>query len=188
MTDELTDIKGVGPSRAETLVEAGYDSVMVVAEADPDALGEELGASANSEAIITSAQDLVSDEEAGVDEGEETEDEDDYRSVTRPIEVETRDDSLYLVKGLLDEMLRLHGRNEFDEADEVADLTERVFDEIGQDGGTIRADLDDLSYLYTSIRNIEQEFKQTRGVTDLVGRVKDLRVNIQDARQELWPE
>lgn len=35
---EVTDIKGIGPSKADTLAEAGFESVEDIAQADPDAL------------------------------------------------------------------------------------------------------------------------------------------------------
>lgn len=37
---DVTDIKGVGPAKADTLAENGYDSVDAIASADPDELSE----------------------------------------------------------------------------------------------------------------------------------------------------
>jgi hypothetical protein len=43
MVAEMTDIKGIGPSKAETLAEHGYDSVEALANADPDELADVKG-------------------------------------------------------------------------------------------------------------------------------------------------
>jgi hypothetical protein len=43
MVAEMTDVKGIGPSKAETLEEHGYDSVESLANADPEELAEVKG-------------------------------------------------------------------------------------------------------------------------------------------------
>lgn len=174
-SSDLTDIEGVGPSRAETLQDAGFDDPEGVASASVDELDGVLGAAANPEEIIDNAAEVA---------GGNNED----RSDTRELELPDRDSALYLIKGLVDEKVRLERRNEYEKSDEVSDLVVRLFDDVGPDGGTITVDIDDLSVLYTSVRNIEQEFQGTRGVTDRVGMLRDLRITIQDYRDELWPD
>ncbi|MBT5713286.1 hypothetical protein HOI71_19730, partial [Candidatus Poribacteria bacterium] len=58
----LTDINGVGPSRAERLAEAGYGTVGKVADASVDELRAIAGVSiAAAEAIILGARELAPD-------------------------------------------------------------------------------------------------------------------------------
>lgn len=48
--DDLTEIKGVGPTYAKRLNEAGYDSVAAMIAAGADAVGEAAGVSAGTAA------------------------------------------------------------------------------------------------------------------------------------------
>jgi hypothetical protein len=77
---EVTDIKGVGPSKAENLAENDYESVEDIAQADPDNLSEISGISEDRALeYMVSAGDLLDDseddEEASGDEFDLTPDE-----------------------------------------------------------------------------------------------------------------
>lgn len=60
---EMTDIKGIGPSKADTLEEEGYESLEDVAQADPDDLSEISGISQERALeYMVSAGDLLDEE------------------------------------------------------------------------------------------------------------------------------
>lgn len=72
---ELTDIKGIGPSRAETLAENGYETVEDLAEAEPDAI-ESVGRISEEKALefVVGAENLLEESEVETepeDEGDE---------------------------------------------------------------------------------------------------------------------
>lgn len=68
---ELVDINGVGPAKAETLEEAGFDSVEAIAEADQDELAAVDGVGDDRALeFIVQAADLVEDTEEEVEEVE----------------------------------------------------------------------------------------------------------------------
>lgn len=187
---DLTEISGIGPSRAESLREAGFEYAEDVATAPLSMLEEPLGPSADPEEIRSNALDATADddvEETTDEEGGASSDGEDPRGKTRTLTIDDRDTAIYLVGGLIDENLRLKMRNKYDEADEIVGLINRMMDEMSEGGGEIDVDLDDLSVLYTSVRNVEQEFQGTRGITDLVGQMRSARVQIQELRSELWP-
>jgi len=65
----VTDIKGVGPSKAETLEENGYESVEDIAQADPDNLSEISGISDDRALeFMVAAGDLLDEEETEEDD------------------------------------------------------------------------------------------------------------------------
>lgn len=55
-TDDLTEIKGIGPKFAEQLLRLGIDSFEALAAADPDALAEQLDGPAAVESWIGEAR------------------------------------------------------------------------------------------------------------------------------------
>lgn len=68
---DVTDIKGVGPSKAENLEENGYESVEDIAQADPDALSSVKGVSEDRALeYMVSAGDLLDAEQEVEDETE----------------------------------------------------------------------------------------------------------------------
>lgn len=58
-SDDLTDIKGVGPARSDRLQAAGYDTIQSLIDAGPEAVGDAAGVSAETAAKwLTSAAQL----------------------------------------------------------------------------------------------------------------------------------
>jgi len=71
MVAEVTDIKGIGPAKAETLAENGYENVEDLAEADPDELAEVDGVGGDRALeFIVGAEDVLSEskDDSGGDE------------------------------------------------------------------------------------------------------------------------
>jgi predicted RecB family nuclease len=70
MTDDLQEIDGIGPSREETLNEAGYETYTALAEVDGDTLAEDVNRLSEDKAldIVVQAQNLEDLEEAVVEE------------------------------------------------------------------------------------------------------------------------
>lgn len=185
---DLTDISGVGPARAEKLTNAGFGDVESVASADEEDLDDVLSAGADADEIVANARETLLD-----DDNDEADEDDsslnaDPREKTKTLTIDDAQTARYLYKGLIDDELRLRKQNKVDEADEVVELGDRLLADVGSDGGTIEVDLDDLSRLYTAVRNIEQEFQQTRGITHLVGKLRNARTDIQELRSSLWPD
>lgn len=176
---DLEDIDGVGPSYSEALAKAGFETAFDVSDAEYEEIDTVLGGAADVTGIQASAAELVRESE---------EEEINNREATRELDIPSFDVGLYLVKGLVDENIRLKGRNQYEDAEEVSGLVERVLDSLGPDGGSIVVDLDDLSLLYTSARNAEQEFAGMRGLSDQVGTMKSVRKDIQDYRNGMWPD
>lgn len=184
---DLTEITGVGPARAEKLKNAGFETAEDVATADLDEISEPLGSAAHPEDVRASAI-----EAAGMDEeevsGGDVSVERDPRSDTRELAIESPEYAFYLVKGLADEQLRLRRRNEVTKIGPITDLMQRISSQIGDDGLVFRVDLDDLSSLYTAIRNVEDEISGMRGQGEMIGDMRDLRNEIQSLRDDLWPD
>jgi len=68
---ELTDLDGVGPARSESLVEAGYEDVEAVAEADPEQLAEDADVPEDTAlGFVVQAENLTASEGADVEESE----------------------------------------------------------------------------------------------------------------------
>jgi len=73
MVAEVTDIKGVGPAKAETLAENGYESVEDIVEADPDILANVDGVGDDRALeFIVEAENLVEAEEEFEEEAEDS--------------------------------------------------------------------------------------------------------------------
>lgn len=76
MTYKLTDLDGVGPARSDSLVEAGYESVDAIANADPEELAEAADVPEDTALdFVVQSQNLIESEEVEeeVEEAEEEE-------------------------------------------------------------------------------------------------------------------
>lgn len=83
---ELTDLDGIGPARSDSLAEAGYPDVETLAEADHEALAEEVEISEDQAVgFVVQAENAVAEAEAEVEEAEP-------ESVTEEIESELEED------------------------------------------------------------------------------------------------
>jgi len=89
----VTDIKGVGPSKAENLAENGYESVEDIAQADPDALSSVKGVSEDRALeYMVSAGDLL-DEESQDDSEQREEASDEFDLTPDEVGEELQDDA-----------------------------------------------------------------------------------------------
>lgn len=68
---EISDLDGVGPARSDSLVEAGYEDVDAIAEADPEQLAEDIGVPDDTALdFVVQAQNAVEDDEEDESEAE----------------------------------------------------------------------------------------------------------------------
>jgi len=93
MVAEITDIKGVGPSKAETLAENGYESVEDIAQAEPDELAEVNGVG-DDRALeyIVGAEDVLEAQEE-VEEDYPEDEGDEFDLTPSEVGEELKDDS-----------------------------------------------------------------------------------------------
>jgi predicted RecB family nuclease len=99
---ELTDIDGVGPARSDSLVEAGYDSVEVLAMADPEEVADDVGVPDDTALeFVVQAQNMIADddadesdeEDADADESDDVPDPSDLAEVAEDSDEEEEEDS-----------------------------------------------------------------------------------------------
>lgn len=92
----VTDIKGVGPSKAENLEEEGYESVEDIAQADPDNLSEISGISEDRalEYMVSAGDLLDAESQDDSEQGEEASDEFDLTPDEVGEELESEEDGL----------------------------------------------------------------------------------------------
>lgn len=95
---ELTDIDGVGPARSDSLVDAGYDSVELLAMSDADEVAEDVDIPEDTALeFVVQAQNMVADEndsEEAEEAADESEEEDDPMpaDLAEPAESDDTDD------------------------------------------------------------------------------------------------
>jgi len=193
MTD-LTEIDGVGPSYAEELEEAGYESAEDVADADPEALdglltatsGEELVSSAQDEAVL--GDDGEPESETSVDETEveveEDESEDEETEEVFSLEPGfTEDQEHHLIAALINEEITSRRRNNSTRLEDARGAIRQV-----RAGEPYELTLKQLSIAYTGTNQLESEYRGTRGLASFVSQIRDLSEYFQQARQENWPD
>lgn len=89
---KLTDINGVGPTRAERLEEAGYDSIDAIATADNTAIAEQADVPEDTALeFVVQAQNMLDEEAQSEDESDEGEPE--TITIDDPDELVEDDDS-----------------------------------------------------------------------------------------------
>jgi len=177
---ELTEIDNVGPSYADDLQEAGYDSAEDVASADVEALdglvgtvsGEELKENANDE---VGPEDTADGDEQNADPAK-----------TETFEIDpgfSETQEYHLIAALVNQEVDARRSNSLDRLESVQGALAEV-----RDGAPYNLTLNQLSIAYTGTNQLESEYRGTRGLADFVGGVREVRNVFQDARRSNWPE
>lgn len=187
---EMTEISGVGPSRAEDLHDAGYEDAESVANADPAEL-DDMFSTLSGEALVDAAQDAVSgDEQDAVDETD-TDEDDESADTDDTAKVETftfspgfsAEQEYHLMASLVNEEVDARRRNNKDRLTATQDALESV-----RSGEPYEFTLQQLSIGYRAMNQLEAEYRGTRGLSTFVSNVRDIQQFFQDARSENWPD
>lgn len=193
---DLSDIDGVGPARAETLQEAGYETIHDVATADEDELDEALGSGATASTIIEAAQE-EDEEEANfepADETEEVESEDDEEVEVEEDDVEAepdgdsddgyrfdlnRNQQNHLLRALVEQEVNARRTNQPGRVEAVLDAIEEV-----RSGEPYDLTEQQLNLMYSGINQLENEYRGLRGISGFTSEVRDARIVIDNARKD----
>lgn len=188
---ELTEIDEVGPSRAEDLEEAGYETAEAVADADTEDVDGLFGTTSgqtlveNAQDATTLGDDVPDDvEEEAADESEEDETTDPAKEETFTLEPDFDDTQEYhLIAALVNQEIAARRTNNSDRLEAVQGALAEV-----RAGEPYELTLQQLSLGYTGINQLESEYRGTRGLADFVGGIREVRNVFQSARQENWPD
>lgn len=170
MTD-LTDIDGVGPSYADTLEDMGYDDAESVASADADEVDEAIDTVTGEELI----QNAVDATEAVEDPAKE-------EAFTVDAEFSEAQEN-HLISAFIDQEVQARRTNDADRLQATQDAIREI-----REGQPYELTLQQLSIGYTATNQLESEYRSTRGLSELVGQIRDVRNVFQNARQENWPD
>lgn len=177
---QLTEIDGVGPSYAEDLQEAGFDSAEDVASADVEALDALLD-TASGEELKGNASAEVGPEDGTDDDGEAV---DPAKTEVFEIDAGFSDTQEYhLIAALVNQEVDARRSNSLDRLESVQDALAEV-----RDGAPYELTLNQLSIAYTGVNQLESEYRGVRGLADFVGGIREVRNVFQDARRENWPD
>lgn len=172
---ELTDIEGVGPSYAETLHEAGYDSAEDVAGADPDEL-DALVDTVSGDELVARAQ----------SEGDVDDDTDEDPAKTQTYEFSpglSENQQHHLIAALVEEEIKARRTNDNSRVEVTQDIMAQV-----RDGEPYNLTLQQLSIAYTGTNQLEGRYRGTRGLSNLIAEIREITQVFQEARKENWPD
>lgn len=206
MTDtELDDLSGVGPSTAEELADDDY-TIEAIADADPDELTDYLAPGIDPEDPISDAVKATEDSESEVTEESESEatdenesektesseSEDDGGEELHEVDFELIDEhpdlKYAILRSVLDtELDSRRGSNNNDRHETVTELHDRLVDQF-ESNGPYQYPFDELTLLYTSLRDEKNKLNQQSGVSRYAGHVKRLSDEVQEVRRENFPD
>jgi hypothetical protein len=213
MTDtdiELDDLTGVGGSTAESLADDGYN-VESVANADPDALDDYLAPGVDPEDVIEDAAGVIESDDTDEsetttvssdqteDESEQTEDESEQTGsaveedeVLHEVDFTLIDEhpglEYAVVRAVLEtELDYRRGTGNREKHDAAKTLYHRLVDQFENDG-PYQYPFNELTILYTALRDEKNRLNQRSGVSRYAGQVKSLMDDVQDVRRENFPD
>jgi hypothetical protein len=178
---DLTEIESVGPARADELVAAGYETVPDVANADEDDL-DALFDTTSGEALVSNAQAVVSDsdESVGVVEGGDASVATDDEQVVTIEDVFTDVQEYYLIAALSERATTARRQNNFGRLEDIESLIASI-----RTGGPYELTAEQIAIAYTAANEKMRDFQSTRGISNLVAEIRDVRDTFQDERRTL---
>lgn len=207
MTD-VTDITGIGPSKADTLAENGFETVEDIATADVDELAAVDGVGDDRAAeFVLDAEGLLDTEEGDEDdEIEETvdeeafdltpesadEDEDPVQEVEETEDDTDETDEPYSVTLSFDSQLQYdvlhaalmrHHEDVYTSNQPASDATQDLLDGLGTDGGTYELTEFELNTLHTAIKQTRVHY-QGENLIDHMDALRSVEQQVDDARDE----
>lgn len=172
---ELESIDGVGPSYATELEVAGYDDAEAVALGDPDDLDSVLDTITGEELVTNAAE--VAEVEPDTDEASET-----TQSYTLEPDFDVVQE-YQLLYALMNEFVKANRTNNIDRTEAALDALTDV-----RSGEPYEFTMEQLSIAYTGTNQLESEYRGTRGLSNFVSQMRDVKNVFQAARTENWPE
>jgi len=168
---ELTNIDGVGPSYAETLVDEGYENAEAVATATPDELDGVLE-TASGETLVENAGDVVGDEDT------------DSSQANTELTPGFSDEQCYhLISALVDEEVTARQQNDGGQLDLIQSMIEQV-----RTGEPYTFTLEQLSVGYRATNNLESKYRGMRGMGTFVSEIREINQFFQEHRSRNWPD
>lgn len=159
MTD-LDDIDGVGPSYAEDLVDAGYESIDDVATADPDDVDGILSTMSGDE-LVENAQALA----------------DDAGSSGAVLADVSEDQENHLLRALVEQEVQARRTNNAEQVEVVRDAIATV-----KAGAPYELTDTQLDIAYRGVNQLESEYRSTRGIQGFVGDIHALANELNELR------
>lgn len=180
---EISDIEGVGPAYAETLTSAGYDSAEAIADENSDELDGLIDTVSGG--VLKERAEEAAELEETVDSDEETE-ETESDTDDGPFTLEpdfSVDQENYLMYALLNESTQARRRSNGDRFEAAQEAIEDV-----KSGEPYEFTREQLNIAYTATNQLESEHRQTRGLSDLTGEMREMVTYFKEKRQEHWPD
>jgi len=185
---EVTDIKGVGPSKAETLEENGYESVEDIAQADPDNLSDVSGISEDRALeFMVSAGDLLDAEDDAADEASAESEGDEFDLTPEEVSEELEDE-----EEEPESEPEIEAVDEDEEDEDPVDATDEVQAESEDPTFEVSVDFEsDLQYhtFHAAImRYHENIYTSNQPHSDAMQKILDGLVGAEDVSYELTEE
>lgn len=196
MSDELTDITGIGEELASDLADAGYGQIDEIATADPDELTDVQGiGDAKADSLIDSALEAaVTIEDADVvagddpDEGTGAQPE---ASDTFPVEfVCTHALYPHVLGAVCDEIRDAESVNDANRAETATGAFEALLamDPGDRDLVEIELTMDELTAFRRGVRTRGRDYRSTGSLADLGSELGSLANVLQEHREANWGE
>lgn len=202
---EITDITGIGPSKADDLEDEGYESVEDIAQADPDNLSDISGISEDRALeYMVSAGDLLDDseddEESSGDEFDLTPDEvgeelqeDEEDDEDDEAEAEPEEEPEYTVTVEFDNRLQYHTfhaaimryhEDVYTSNQPYSDTMQKILDGLsGTESATYELTGTELNTLHTAVKQARTEY-QGNNLIDHMDALNVVEGNINEQRRE----
>lgn len=179
MTTDLTEIDGIGPSYAEELEQAGFESAEDVAAGDADELDAVLDTHSGSD-IKDSASEVAGPQETEFDTTEDGRGSGEYHEFDYDLDEDQRN---HLIKGLVNEEIRARRTNKAVDVEMVKDAIGRVMSD-----ESLSLTKEQLDTAYRAMNQLESEYRSQRGVGTFTTKISNLKNALQEARSEAHPD
>jgi hypothetical protein len=207
MTDtdiELDDLTGVGGSTAESLADDGYD-VELIADADPEDIDSFLAPGVDPEDVIEDATNTIESDDTTESETTLEDESETTESETTPEQTESESDEelhevdfsliddnpgleFAVVRAVLEaEINYRRGTGNRDKHESAKNLYYRLVDQFENDG-PYKYPFNELTMLYTALRDEKNRLNQRSGVSRYAGQVKALMDDVQKVRRDNFPD
>lgn len=189
----LSEINGVGSGTADSLMDAGFETVADVAESDVDEIADVDGfGESRASDVIESASEMIDvqsdDDELDVDEELDVD--------LYDVEINTSSQVLYhVVHVVLEEATSQHQSNAFGLRNNAYELSRTLMGVVQDQCGdlsalddrveaTVSLEKDQLNAFYRALSQGSQNYASRSGITSMYGDLESLRKTVNEKRQE----
>lgn len=181
---DLTDVDGISEATAKELRDAGFESVEGIATAGDDLEDVKGFGPARADEIGSNAQALLEEH------AEATTAEENLDTVSVSYEIDAKA-AIFVIKGLVDETVRLHARREManrNRANKLLRLYLEQYLEAGEENFeyTLEATMDDLNIFTRSLSNAITDLRSQNGIKSKHSTLQVLREEVDADRDEHW--